>query len=141
MYTHRSQNGPLTSRGSSSARWPHNGPRIPLHQYQRSPFSSAQSLIPHSARRPSTTSITSNHNPISSQGIGASPTIPPTTPAGSGIPAFRYLCSLLPFGPSRNTTPNSSAASPNMSHSPFAGFGSMRHSKTKKHEWKTSFVE
>ncbi|EDR03142.1 uncharacterized protein LACBIDRAFT_307636 [Laccaria bicolor S238N-H82] len=121
----------------ATQRSPHTTSSIPA-QPKRSPFSSAQSLIPHSARRPSTSSVTSNHSPISSQGIGASPTIPPTTPAGSGIPAFRSLRSLLPFGPGRNATPNSSAASPNTSRSPFSGFGSVRRSMTKDRERKTS---
>jgi hypothetical protein len=82
-----------------------------------------------SSRRQSTSSIpVFNSSQIPQQGIGFSP----PTPAGSGIPAFRSLRSLLPFGPK---TPNSSfAVSSPSSSSPFAGFGSVRRSIQKDRE-------
>ncbi|KAF8812952.1 hypothetical protein BYT27DRAFT_7335330 [Phlegmacium glaucopus] len=86
--------------------------------------------IPGSSRRPSTSSITG----YSPQGIGYSPSTP-ASPATSGIPSFRSLRSLLPFGPNKNATLVSVSVSPNpSSRSPFAGFGSVRRSMTKERE-------
>ncbi|KAF8153830.1 hypothetical protein B0H34DRAFT_860805 [Crassisporium funariophilum] len=113
----------------------------PSSQSRKSVFSSSNSLIPSSARRPSTSSVTGPSTPSLSQGIGFSPSPQSTpTPAGSGIPSFRTLRSLLPFGPNKNATPVSASVSPSMSvsRSPFAGFGSVRRSITKDRERKTS---
>jgi len=87
------------------------------------------------SRRPSQ-SVTGS----SIQGIGHSPGPFNTPPASTGIPSFRTLRSLLPFGPSKNATPNSSFAvsSPNTSKSPFSGFGSARRSMQKDRERKGS---
>lgn len=84
------------------------------------------------SRRQSVSNVQGNASP-QTQGIGYSPgsfSGPQTntpSPAGSGIPSFRALRSLLPFGSSKNSTP-SSTASPNTSRSPFANFGSVRRS-------------
>jgi len=89
------------------------------------------SLIPGSS-----TSSLVGHSPNLSQGIGYSPSTPP---ASSGIPSFRSLRSLLPFGPNKNATPVSASVSPNpSSRSPFAAFGSVRRSMTKEGERKVS---
>ncbi|KAG6854041.1 hypothetical protein C0991_011246 [Blastosporella zonata] len=62
----------------------------------------------------------------------ASPLPPTNLPlpksTSTGVPAFRSLRSLLPFGPSKHATPASSAASPNISKSPFSNFGSAQRS-------------
>ncbi|KAG5647802.1 hypothetical protein DXG03_007724 [Asterophora parasitica] len=87
------------------------------------------SSIP-SARRISASAI-----PISS--VSASPSPPKASPNAStptGIPGFRSLRSLLPFGPHKNATPVSSAVSPSpqVSRSPFAHFGSVRRSMNRE---------
>ena len=113
--------------------YPNTPSAIPTHS-KKSVFSSA------SARRPSTSSVSSP------QGIGYSPgsnttyTTTQPSPAGSGIPSFRTLRSLLPFGPNKNATPISTSASPNTSRSPFSGFGSVRRSVTKERERKMSLT-
>ncbi|KIM37772.1 hypothetical protein M413DRAFT_30695 [Hebeloma cylindrosporum] len=113
---------------------PNTPSSIPTHS-KKSVFSSAAS-----ARRPSTSSVSSP------QGIGYSPgsntTYTTTQPAGSGIPSFRTLRSLLPFGPNKNATPISASVSPNTTttRSPFSGFGSVRRSMTKERERKMSLT-
>ncbi|CAA7263974.1 unnamed protein product [Cyclocybe aegerita] len=105
-------------------------------QSKKGVFSSSSS-----SRRSSTSSgAIVNSSPHIPLGIGYSPgpINTPTTPAGSGIPAFRTLRSLLPFGPGKNATPISTSASPNTSRSPFSNFGSVRRSMTRERERKSS---
>ncbi|KAG6889750.1 hypothetical protein C0992_004268 [Termitomyces sp. T32_za158] len=58
----------------------------------------------------------------------------PSTSTSTGIPAFRSLRSLLPFGPSKHATPASPAVSstPSGSKNPFYSFGSVRRSMQKE---------
>ncbi|KAF8957216.1 hypothetical protein BDZ97DRAFT_1924825 [Flammula alnicola] len=106
---------------------------------KKSVFSSGSS-----SRRQSTSSVNVTSSPQILQGIGYSPGSTgiyhthTASPAGSGIPSFRTLRSLLPFGPSKNATPTSTSTSPNTSRSPFASFGSVRRSMTKERERKIS---
>ena len=92
--------------------------------------------------RTSTSSSLAGYNPINySQGIGYSPPTP-TSPASSGIPSFRSLRSLLPFGSNKNATTTTSSTtslstSPN-TRSPFGAFSSVRRSMTKDRERKVS---
>ncbi|KAF5383693.1 hypothetical protein D9615_003625 [Tricholomella constricta] len=88
------------------------------------------SSIP-SARRTSTSAI-----PVASL-VSASPSpqkFSPNSSTPTGIPAFRSLRSLLPFGPHKHATPVSSTVSPSpqTSRSPFAHFGSVRRSMNRE---------
>ncbi|KAF9481097.1 hypothetical protein BDN70DRAFT_920101 [Pholiota conissans] len=106
---------------------------------KKSVFSSGSS-----SRRQSTSSVGGTSSTQIPQGIGYSPG--PTgvnqsnsaSPAGSGIPSFRTLRSLLPFGPSKNATPTSSSSPNTSSRSPFASFGSVRRSMNRERERKIS---
>ena len=89
--------------------------------------------------RPSTSSSLAGYSPNYSQGIGYSPSTP-ASPASSGIPSFRSLRSLLPFGSNKNATAataTSVSTSPN-TRSPFGAFSSVRRSMTKDRERKVS---
>lgn len=116
---------------AAAAHFPSNASNIPTQSKKGGIFSNSSRIQSLSATG-SSTSI--------SQGIGYSPGPSNTPPASSGIPAFRSLRSLLPFGPSKNTTPNASFApsSPNTSKSPFASFGSARRSMQKDSDRKAS---
>jgi hypothetical protein len=97
-------------------------------QPRRSAFPSA---IP-SARR----SSTSSNRPDISVASSPSPS-PSTTSTPSGIPAFRSLRSLLPFGPNKHPAPVSNTASPSHhGRSPFANFSSVRRSMSMHRERK-----
>ncbi|KAF9462817.1 hypothetical protein BDZ94DRAFT_1260396 [Collybia nuda] len=96
-------------------------------QPKRSAFPSS---IP-SARRASTSSAVSSPN-ISSASVSTPSPLSPNAP--TGIPTFRTLRSLLPFGPNKQPTPVSAtvATSTNVLRSPFANFGSVRRSMTRE---------
>ncbi|PPQ83888.1 hypothetical protein CVT25_000632 [Psilocybe cyanescens] len=107
-------------------------PNTPSAQSKKGVFASGNY-----ARRASSSSGSLNSSSTTPQGIGYSPGTPtynttPTSPAGSGIPAFRTLRSLLPFGPNKNATSSPSLSSPSTSRSPFANFGSVRRSMTRE---------
>ncbi|TFK37256.1 hypothetical protein BDQ12DRAFT_685565 [Crucibulum laeve] len=129
-------------------RSPHTPSATPA-QSKRSAFASSSTLIPGSARRSSTSSLSSGGYAALSPNLSVGATPSPssnhtTTPAGSGIPAFRSLRSLLPFGPGKNATPISASVSPSpnastTSRSPFASFGSVRRSMTKERERQAPF--
>ena len=95
--------------------------------------------------RPSTSSLAGYSPNNYSQGIGYSPPTP-TSPASSGIPSFRSLRSLLPFGSNKNatstttsiTTTTSVSTSSPITRSPFGAFSSVRRSMTKDRERKVS---
>ncbi|PPQ99583.1 hypothetical protein CVT24_005162 [Panaeolus cyanescens] len=116
-----------------------------LPQPKKSVFSAA---IASTSRRQSMSNVPSNFSPHPlSQGIGFSPGPPQqtTTPtpagpgSGTGIPSFKSLRSLLPFGPNKNATPNAlTSTPPNPSKSPFPNFGSMRRSMQKDRDRKMS---
>ena len=106
--------------------------------------SSKQSIFTSSGRQ-STSSLAGYSPPVNySQGIGFSPSTP-ASPASSGIPSFRSLRSLLPFGSNKNATSTSTtttsitpvSTSPN-TRSPFGAFSSVRRSMTKDRERKVS---
>ncbi|KAF9039891.1 hypothetical protein BJ165DRAFT_1407053 [Panaeolus papilionaceus] len=127
-----------------------NKPSPLLPQPKKSMFSAA---IASTSRRQSMSNVPSNFSPHApSQGIGYSPGLSsqqhlatPITPAGpgsgTGIPSFKSLRSLLPFGPSKNATPNSLPSTPPnplTSRSPFSNFGSVRRSMQKDRDRKMS---
>ncbi|KAF9566056.1 hypothetical protein CPC08DRAFT_814965 [Agrocybe pediades] len=92
------------------------------------------------SRRQSIGSASGGSSPQIPQGIGYSPApSTPNGPAGSGLPAFRTLRSLLQFGPQKDGHQNkSSTSSP---RSPFSSFGSVRKSIAKQRERKASLSE
>lgn len=68
--------------------------------------------------------------------VAASPN--PTTPASSGIPSFRTLRSLLPFGNSNKNATQPPAPSTPSSSRPSFGFGSVRRSMAQDRDRKMS---
>ncbi|KAG6813887.1 hypothetical protein H0H92_006294 [Tricholoma furcatifolium] len=82
-----------------------------------------------SVRRASTSAVPATPPPPQPQHVTSK--IPHNTSTPTGIPAFRSLRSLLPFGPSKHAASLSPAPPPNVSKSPFAHFGSVRRTNNK----------